>query len=252
MSATTTTTASRGQTDGPLTDAQLQAYQRDGFLLVEHLFSPQEMQKWKDRVVQLLNDSTYKGKSGVQVWFHDQLPPDLLGLMTDDRVVQILRQIIGENVEFLSVKTAFKSASTRFATPWHKDRFYWFGAEKISVWLALDDATVENGCLKLIPGTHKQEFQRRDVKDDQSFERRILDTDVAGLPVVTVPVQRGGALFFSDATVHGSHPNEQGVDRWSFISTYRDASVPDDAEVWKSALLLSGTSVNKHAQVRSA
>ncbi len=243
-----TTNATSQQQAGPLTNEQVQAYQRDGFLLVEYLFSPQEMQKWKDRVVQLLNDSTYKGKSGVQVWFHDQLPPDLLGLMCDDRVVQILRQIIGENVEFLSVKTAFKTASTRFATPWHKDRFYWFGTEKISIWLALDDATIDNGCLKLIPGTHKQEFQRRDVKDDESFERRILDSDVAGLPIVSVPVQRGGALFFSDATVHGSHPNTLGVDRWSFISTYRDASVKDDAEVWKSALLLSGTSVNNHVR----
>jgi len=238
---------SQGQA-GLLSEAQVQAYQRDGFLLVEHLFSADEMLKWKQRVVELLNESTYKGKSGVQVWFHDQLPPDLLGLMIDDRVVQILRQIIGENVEFLSVKTAFKSASTRFATPWHKDRFYWFGTEKISVWLALDDATVANGCLKVIPGTHKQEFARRDVKDDESFERRILDSDVAGLPVISVPVQRGGALFFSDATVHGSHPNDLGVDRWSFISTYRDASVRDDAGVWKSALLLSGTSVNKHVR----
>ena len=245
MSATTTTPTTSPR---PLSDAQVQAYQRDGFLLVEHLFSSDEMLKWKARVVQLLNDSTYHGKSGVQVWFHDQLPPDLLGLMCDDRVVRVLRQIIGENVEFLSVKTAFKTASTRFATPWHKDRFYWFGSEKISVWLALDDATVENGCLKLIPGTHKRDFQRHDVKDEQSFERRIMDSDVAGLPVVTVPVQRGGALFFSDATVHGSHPNTLGVDRWSFISTYRDASVRDDSDVWKSALLLSGTSVNKHVR----
>ena len=235
-------------TQGPLSDEQVQAYHRDGFLAVEQLYSSDEMLKWKERVVQLLKESTYAGKSGVQVWFHDQLPPDLLGLMCDERVVSILRQIIGENVEFLSVKTAFKTASTRFATPWHKDRFYWFGAEKISVWLALDDATVENGCLKLIPGTHRRDFQRHDVADDQSFERRILDSDVTGLPVVTVPVKRGGALFFSDATVHGSHPNAQGADRWSFISTYRDASVKDDSDVWKSALLLSGKSVNKHVR----
>src|SRR5687768_10776036 len=174
-----------GQTRQPLSDEQVQAYHRDGFLLVEHLYSPEEMDRWKARVVQLLKESTYAGKSGVQVWFHDQLPPDLLGLMCDDRVVAILRQIIGPNVEFLSVKTAFKTASTRFATPWHKDRFYWFGSEKISVWLALDDATVENGCLKLIPGTHKRDFARHDVKDEQSFERRVLDSDVAGLPVVT-------------------------------------------------------------------
>ena len=49
----------------------------------------------------------------------------------------------------------FKNEAMTFASPWHQDWSYWYGAHKLSIWVALDDATVENGCLKLFPGSHK-------------------------------------------------------------------------------------------------
>jgi len=52
------------------------------------------------------------------------------------------------------------------------------------------------------------------------------------------------AVFFSELAIHASHPNTSGADRWSLISTYRDASVKDDSTVWKIAMVVSGKIVN--------
>jgi hypothetical protein len=227
-----------------LDDAAAQ-YARDGFVVVPGLFSEQEVLAWKGHAMARLRDLGKLGEpSGVHVWMHDTLDPDMRRWMADPRVLTVLERLIGPHIEFLSVKTVFKSRELTFASPWHQDWFYWNGSTKVSVWIALDDAAPDNGCLKLVPGSHTRVFEMERVEDAKGFVNRIRDSDLRGLPVVSVPVARGGAVFFHDLALHASHPNTRGADRWSLISTYRDASVKDDSPVWKTAWVLRGRSVN--------
>jgi ectoine hydroxylase-related dioxygenase (phytanoyl-CoA dioxygenase family) len=76
------------------------------------------------------------------------------------------------------------------------------------------------------------------------FVHRLTDGQVADLPVETVPVPRGGAIFFHNLLLHASCPNINGQDRWSVIPTFRDPSLTDSSNVWRTALVLSGSSVN--------
>ena len=236
-----TRTSHPPETGSTLSPEQVDAYRRNGYIVVPDLYPPETMLAWKARLAELMAGEQASLKSGVRVWMSNQLPPDLLAAVADDRVVPILRQIIGPDVEFLSGKVVFKNTGTRFASPWHQDRFYWHGSEKVSVWIALDDARVDNGCLMLIPGTHRALLREQKVKSDTGFDSRIADEDLAGLPVATVEVKRGGAVFFSDLSVHASHPNPAGLDRWAFITTYRDASVHDDSTVWKTSVIVAGS-----------
>jgi ectoine hydroxylase-related dioxygenase (phytanoyl-CoA dioxygenase family) len=233
---------------GPLTSDQLQAYHRDGYLLVPDLYSSEEMLEWKSHIKDLLLAEKFSAKHGVRVWMNEQLPDYFRPKMADPKVAAILEQIIGpfegaqgrSAVDFLSVKTVFKNSATTFSSPWHQDRFYWGGIEKISIWIALDDATPENGCLKFIPGTHHKELPKKVVSVEEGFDNRIDDSVLEGLPVETIPVARGGAVFFSDLAVHSSHPNTAGTDRWSMISTYRSGTVKDDSAIWKTSMPVSG------------
>ncbi|MEZ4622930.1 MAG: phytanoyl-CoA dioxygenase family protein [Caldilineaceae bacterium] len=59
----------------------------------------------------------------------------------------------------------------------------------------------------------------------QGFGLRITDEDIGDRPILTVPVRRGSAVIFHDLALHSSCPNINGQDRWSVISTYRDAGV---------------------------
>ena len=238
-----------------LSPAEVANFQRDGFIVVPHLYSPEQMLEWK-RLIQGVLDEEKKQQgdawnltaSGVRVWNVPAIHPTLLAAMKDDHVTPILQQVIGPNVEFLSAKAVFKNDTTSFASPWHHDWFYWEGTNKVSIWIAMDDATPDNGCLKMIPGSHKKDFPKTS-HDGNAFVNRIDEKELAGLPISTLAIERGGAVFFHDRTVHSSYPNTVKKDRWSLISTYRDASLRDECQqglqdYWKQPMVVSGRSVN--------
>jgi hypothetical protein len=220
-----------------------QAYDRDGYVIVPGLYSGGQMLEWKQALQAALQAERFSDPSGVRVWLGQALPQPVLAAMSDPHVVEILQCLIGPDIEFLSAKAVFKDGKTKFGSPWHQDWFYWEGAPKISVWIALDDATVENGCLTLAPGTHTRIFAKQ-VVDGAGFINRVRDEDLAAHRTLCAPVKRGDAIFFHDLLVHGSNPNTIGGDRWSLISTYRNGSVPDASKVWDSSLLICGRSVN--------
>jgi ectoine hydroxylase-related dioxygenase (phytanoyl-CoA dioxygenase family) len=174
----------------------------------------------------------------------DTLSPLLLSAMGDDRVTPYLLKLIGPDIEFLSAKVVYKDAKATKASPWHQDWFYWEGATKVSVWIALDDATPENGALMFVPGTHHKVFRKRVASDADSFQNTVDEADFSSLPQVTIDVKRGDAVFFHDLAIHGSHPNTAGRDRWSLITTYRDGSVADSSNVWSKSHVIRGRRVN--------
>jgi ectoine hydroxylase-related dioxygenase (phytanoyl-CoA dioxygenase family) len=233
------------QTKPWLTDDQVTQYHRDGYLVVENLLAADEALAWKDILkARLAEEGKLDEPSGVRVWMPEMMDAYTRTRMLDAKMLAILQQLIGPNVEFLSVKAVFKNAKTNFNSPWHQDWFYWQGTNKISVWIALDDATPENGCLRLVPGSHRQVFDKVEVDDGHGFGHRVSDEALHGWPIETVPVRRGDAVFFHDLALHGSCPNINGQERWSAIATYRDASRKDGSTVWRTAIVLSGQSVN--------
>ncbi len=228
------------------------AFTQDGYVIVPGLYSGDEMLNWKRQIQAALAQLPVRPRSGVQVWKVDEFPAGLLGAMADEKVTPILQQLIGPDVEFLSAKTVFKDGATSFATPWHQDWHYWHGPAKLSVWIALDDALPENGCLRFVPGSHRMTFSNQRGTHDEGFDNRISDEQLAGLPMVDVAARRGDAVFFHDLMVHASYPNTVARDRWSFISTYRNAAIADSSKVWNQSLILCGQSVNPAALTRAA
>jgi phytanoyl-CoA hydroxylase len=224
-----------------LETAQVSQYHQDGYVIVPGLFREDEVLVWKQHVINALRELGDLGnRSGVHVWMCEKLDANLQRWVTDPRLVDILVQLVGPDVEFLSVKSVFKNKDLRFGSPWHQDWFYWNGSNKISVWVALDDAAPENGCLRLIPGTHHKVYELARVDEGNGFNLRVPDEVLHGLPVVTAEVKRGDAIFFHDLTLHSSCENSSGADRWSLISTYRESSVHDDSNVWQSSIPLHG------------
>jgi hypothetical protein len=228
-----------------LTDAQVAQYQRDGYIVVPGLFAPEVARAWKEVLkARLAEENKLAEPSGVRVWMADAMDAFTAARVQDAKVAGILQQLIGPNVEFLSVKAVFKNAQTNFNSPWHQDWYYWQGSPKISIWIALDDATPDNGCLRMVPGSHREHVAMEVVEDGHGFQRRTADAALEGRTIETVPVRRGDGIFFHDLTLHDSCPNRTGQERWSAIATYRDASRPDSSTVWRTALVLSGRSVN--------
>ena len=98
--------------------------------------------------------------------------------------------------------------------PWHQDHAYFnlpMGTCIVSVWIALDEATLENGCMHVIPGSHREgpvvHFRRRDWQ--------ICDTHIARKRVVAVPLKPGSILFWHGLLHHGTPANRSNRSRRS-------------------------------------
>lgn len=223
-----------------LSAEQVAQYQRDGYVIVPDLISAADAITWKETLVaRLIEEGKINEPSGVRVWMADRMDAVTAAHLRSPKTVAILQQLLGPAIEFLSYKAVFKNGQTTFNSPWHQDWWYWRGSNKISIWIALDDATEENGCLRLVPGSQTQIFTERHIDDGKGFGNRLTDEDMAGMRIITAPVPRGGAVFFHDLTLHGSCPNINGQDRWSVIPTYRNAAEPDESTVWQQSLRLT-------------
>jgi len=116
--------------------------------------------------------------------------------------------------------------------PWHQDNAYFNypqGTPVVGTWIALDEATIENGCMQFLPGQHKKgpriHFQRRDWQ--------ICDTEILGQRSVAAPLKPGGMLFFSGLLPHGTPHNSSGLRRRALQFHYAPADVstlPDNDE----------------------
>lgn len=142
-------------------------------------------------------------------------------------VVGRLRQLLGpELVCPLAHHNCVMTKSPRFSseTGWHQDIRYWSyeRPELVSAWLALGTEHRDNGCLHLLPGTHRQPVSR-DRLDGDLFLRPELPQNQewisAALPAELEP---GDVLFFHSRTFHAAGANQTDETKMSVVFTYRD------------------------------
>ena len=96
--------------------------------------------------------------------------------------------------------------------PWHQDEAYWEPSmvyRALGCWMPLDDATIENGCMSFIPGSHTSEVRaHRHVGDDPAVHALFTTPDEADIArAIPVPAPAGGAVFHHSRTLHASGPN---------------------------------------------
>ena len=129
-------------------------------------------------------------------------------------------------------------------TNWHRDIRYWSfeKPELVSVWVALGDERIDNGCLLVLPGTHRMDFAAERL-DDAQFLRQDLEANRAVLQTqVSVELQPGDVLFFHCRLFHAAGSNQTDQTKLSVVYTYhapdnrplpgtRSASLPEIALV---------------------
>lgn len=204
-------------------------YDRDGFVVIPDVLSEEECRELKAEGLRVLREHANPKASvyvGVAV-----ASPSFYKLASDPRIIEVLKPLMPEGIMFMSDKFVFKSGEMAFGTPWHYDAAYWPNTRsKLSVWIPLDDATVANGALKVVPGGHKQEWRHAHSEGGKTggeFVNTISDLPFDAPDEVVCEMKAGSLLVFSDLLPHASTPNTAGLDRYAIISTYH-APAPDD------------------------
>jgi ectoine hydroxylase-related dioxygenase (phytanoyl-CoA dioxygenase family) len=244
-----------GQERYALTPEERRAYEVDGFFARERVFDANEVEELRaaaERAVAIAESSApsgedyfhegnrYREAAGSTIQFEHSpgseivrviepfhhLDPVLDRLIDDPRLVEPARALVGdERVSLFTDKLNLKRPREGSRFRWHQDSPYWshFYREVHrlpNVMVTLDDASEENGCFRVIRGSHTRGF----LPGLQEGELGPLFTDPACFDEsdqVLVEVPAGTTIFFSPHTVHGSQPNTSDRLRRAFVVTYQ-------------------------------
>ncbi len=137
-------------------------------------------------------------------------------------VVQtIVKELLGNDAEVGIAHAIFKPSGHGAPTPWHQDEAYWDPMQQyksISVWMPLQEATVENGCLWFVPGSHEWEvLPHRSIGGDVRVHGlEMVDTSVCK-NAVACPLPAGGITIHRNRTAHYAGPNTSDIPRRALI-----------------------------------
>jgi phytanoyl-CoA hydroxylase len=171
---------------------------------------------------------------GVEPFAHISKPLNDWGL--DPRLVDPCKDLVGaDEIALFTEKITTKRAHTGGHIVLHQDFPYWepmtpIAHQVCTALIYLDDATVENGCLEVVPGSHKEGLPTR--KNVEGFGSREIDIDAYDLKrLVPVEAKAGSVVFFGGFLVHRSLPNKSAEDRRALLYSYQPAGHPHGLEL---------------------
>lgn len=160
--------------------------------------------------------------------WRDRLP-GYFELMANPKILDVVEGLLGGEIfanPVYNVRPKVPKVAAGIV-PWHQDKSYWTGAKAapvITVWIPLVDATHENGCLHIIPGTHRRRLLTHHAETYSGTGYTELDkrhTNPHKAEVVAVPIGAGGAIVFNDRLIHSSTANNSAQVRWSVDLRYQ-------------------------------
>ena len=215
-------------------DAAVERFHRDGYLVIRDAFTGWDVAGALDEMLELLAlpDSEFGG-----IHFEHSAPRERLAAMAPEQrqdyvrkffrfvdfaphmkalsahpaLLDVAGRVIGAQPVLFQDMALLKPPRIGREKPWHQDHAYFdlpLDTPVVGVWIALDRATTDNGCMTVIPGSHRRgpvvHFQRRDWQ--------ICDTHVDTRGALAVPLEPGGCLLFSSFMHHGT-PTNTGAQR---------------------------------------
>jgi len=214
-----------------LKDNQIQYYNTNGFVVIEDFLSLEELDHWRKAVSVAVagragikipgkdikigeadginEDAEYFGKVFDQLLNLWQTSDDVKTLMLDERLGKMAAQLAGVDGIRIWHDQALIKRPWANPTAWHLDTPFWSFSNRnaISIWVALDNATLENGCLFFIPGSHKQTgFDKITIGRNMDSIFDVYPKLRTSMPVAA-PMRAGSCSFHNGLTVHGANAN---------------------------------------------
>jgi hypothetical protein len=244
-----------------LTESELAAYGENGYHFYGRILTGEGLEEMRQQCMAAWTAHKQSFDPG-KTWLENallvnihHLAPIVRDYYFQGPLVDVAEQIIGSNIKGATSQLTFKMRGNTKPFAWHQDNGYGeldpYNA--ISCLTALDDADTRNGCLWLIPGSHREGQSNHALRQPAADvnEKVELETPVDESKAIPIPMHAGDCLFFNCWTLHKSDGNFSGGDRRILFLRYADA---DAVEVYRDrqprlGRLLRGTS--RFEQVRA-
>jgi len=236
-----------------ISDAQWAQYDRDGYLRLGRLLTGADLAALQQRIndimlgkaavqydrmlMQLDSDSGKYEDAGVQSRGHKgatlnyrkiqdlEFDPLFLAYMQRPLFREICARVYGPATPVAAFRAMFMNKPARKGTflPWHQDRWTWLDRDpQITVWTALDPATVDNGCVQVVPGSHKLGLVNPAhpsgfLTKEQAAQHATADK------IQYLELDAGEAVLLHNYLLHASDVNRTDIPRRAFSVCYMDA-----------------------------
>ncbi len=222
-----------------LTDAEIRQFHSTGFLAIPALTTPEDVERLRESYDRIFRERAGRGvgdqfdlagtdEEGKQASLPQILHPAAYApemnestLLANARFVA--RQLLGPAATCEFAHAIFKPAGTGAETPWHQDAAYWdpgFRYTSVSIWVPLQEATAENGCMEFVPGSHLLDvLPHRSINNDPRIHGLELHPSEIQRcsAAVRCPLPPGGATFHGPYMLHHTGPNRSLIPRRALI-----------------------------------
>jgi non-haem Fe2+, alpha-ketoglutarate-dependent halogenase len=231
-----------------LTSTAVERYHRDGFYFPISVLTPGEAREYRRRLEAVETES-----GGGKLTAEIRQKPHLLftwlaDLVRHPAILDAVENVLGPNLLVWSTSFFIKEARDSAFVSWHQDATYWGLSEPdvITAWVAFTEATVENGAMRMVPGSHGEQLAHRDTFAANNLLSRGQEIEVAvdearGVDIV---LRAGEMSLHHVRMVHGSPPNRSNDRRIGFAIRYIPTSVRQLAGEIDGAMLVRG--VDEH------
>ena len=212
-----------------LTGQEVADFNRLGYLKGLRIFSEDEISDIRRYFDDLLAKTLAAGGDSYSISTAHLRHGRVYDLLTNSKIVAIVKDLLGENVIGWGSHFFCKLPGDGKRVSWHQDASYWplTPSKVVTVWLAVDDADVENACMRYIPGSHLLGHLTYTLSEDDAsnvLNQTVPDAEKLGEPV-DVQLKAGEISLHSDLLLHGSEANRSNRRRCGLTLRYCPADV---------------------------
>ena len=194
-------------------------YQRDGYVIPRYRLEPELLKGLQDALNSLIaNNPGVRPEKLVSAHIEGRNDEGVHGshkfleLAMHPPIVDLVEQLIGPDIILWGCHVFCKPASEGFETPWHQDGHYWpiRPLATCTVWVALEPSTTENGCLRVIPGSHRDKALHEHLHEDRNdltLNQRMADGTFDESQAVDLQLQPGEMSMHDVYMIHGAKAN---------------------------------------------
>jgi hypothetical protein len=210
-----------------LSAAEVAAFDREGYFLFQRpVLAPAKFAALKAHFENMLGD--WLADPRMLSPEHMDVPhffsPKLFDWIFDDDVLDLVEPILGPDIALFSSHFICKPAAIGKRVPWHEDSAYWRGRldpmQVVTVWLAIDPSTPDNGCMQVVPRTHRNGYSDYETVSGAVFKTEIKMGQFDPAQAVDCVLQPNEASLHDGRTIHGSSANTGTMRRCGFTMRF--------------------------------
>lgn len=233
-----------------LTPAQIARFNREGYINGVRVFSTAEIAGTRAFVDAIIGRVMAQGGSSYSVKHAHMKYGAVWDLITHPHITAIVKDVLGDAVVGWGAHFFCKMPRDGKTVAWHQDASYWplTPSKTLTVWLAIDDADVANGCMRFVAGSHLKgalTFRPSSAGEDNVLDQTVDNAEQYG-PVVYNELKAGEISLHSDLLLHGSELNNSNRRRCGLTLRYCTPDVRGTLGWNNEGILISGADPENH------